>query len=121
MVQLGDGTSDTQCQPDNGICLCNQNAIDANAQTGCSITNDAGTCQGLRSCVPGGLTACDAPEAAFEICDGEDNDCDTDVDEAEEVDLSCENTNEFGTCSGTEGCLDGVTQVCDAAWPEEEL
>ena len=48
--------------------------------TPCAKSVPAGECKGEQTC-QGGKLVCDAPEAAVELCDGKDNDCDGDTDE----------------------------------------
>ena len=60
--------------------------VDEVAPTECAFSNELGTCVGQETCVAG-EPVCDAAEPAAEICDGVDNDCDTEVDEgAEDLD-----------------------------------
>jgi len=76
-----EGTESKQCVNKAGPCPCSQKAAKLGLQTSCTVTNEAGTCEGKRVCTQAGLSDCDAPVAAVEICDGIDNDCDGDVDE----------------------------------------
>ena len=46
----------------------------------CYLTNEHGVCPGMEICA-GGILVCDGDEATAEACDGQDNDCDNDVDE----------------------------------------
>ncbi|MCB9728496.1 MAG: hypothetical protein H6746_08465 [Deltaproteobacteria bacterium] len=77
---LGEGP-DERCIPDDGVCECTTQHIEAGASTDCFVTNEFGTCTGTRACAGGGLTACDAAAAAAELCNGADDDCDGSTDE----------------------------------------
>ena len=72
-----------------------------------------GKCKGERVCNAAGLTVCAAPEAKAEVCNGEDDDCDGQTDEA-----ACDDKNACTQdgCEGAKGCvykpLDG--DPCDA-------
>ncbi len=70
-----------QCVKQTGECGCSPAATSAGAKTQCSITNDAGTCSGVRKCTLTGLTACPASTPEAETCDGADNNCDGVTDE----------------------------------------
>ena len=115
----GGGTS-SQCVPaDDGACMCSTIGVQLGLQTGCALTNELGRCLGARGCGPDGLTACDAPEAVAEVCNGLDDDCNGDVDDG----LGggpCEVDNGAGTCPGTEVCSQGQL-VCQGSPPIDEI
>ncbi len=83
------------CGP-NGLTACDGldamdevcNGIDDNCDgevdnieaTACTIDNIYGSCAGTLACGPNG-DVCQGQEPAAEICDGEDNDCDGEIDE----------------------------------------
>ena len=69
------------CQPESGACECSDWAIENGATTTCLIANGEGTCQGSRTCTDEGLSECDAPIPAAEVCNGLDDNCNGDVDE----------------------------------------
>ncbi len=115
-VKTVEGASSQQCvkSPDidhplqPGQCKCSWFASVKQLSTTCGLTvNDAsgkliGTCKGQRSCSPTGLlSACDAPVAATESCDGADNDCDGQVD-----DVNCDD----GDPCTADGC--GTNKAC---------
>ena len=108
-----------QCMPDTDSCVC---TYDANGTVqDCSNENDFGKCFGEQLCDgPDGWTECDAKVPAEEICDGQDNNCDGDVDEGFEPE-PCANENEFGSCEGTASCKGAEGYVCEAAVPAEDL
>jgi hypothetical protein len=93
--QDGDGYSacDLDCDDDDPATytgaeeLCDGRDNDCDGTTDgdlagdlCTIDNNHGSCDGLEHCIQGEWI-CDAPEAAPEECDGEDNDCDGLTDE----------------------------------------
>ncbi len=96
-----DGVPLTQCVADAGVCPCTQKSASLGLWTPCSQTTDAGTCTGKRVCTADGLTDCDAMVPALEICNGIDDNCDGDIDEA-----TCDDANECtqDLCTGEDGC-----------------
>ena len=111
-VSSVEGNKSSQCVKKNdaddgaafGFCDCSPQAVAQQLATACSIQHkDAdgkivGTCAGTRACLTGGLAKCTAPAIASEVCDGADNDCDGETDEA-----ACDDNN---TCT---------TDSCDSA------
>ena len=97
-----DGMYGTQCVPESGVCDCTQKAIDAGLHTVCQEENQWGICEGFRKCEEGGLSACDAAIPAADVCDGQDNNCDTVIDED-----TCDDDNPCtgDTCAGADGCV----------------
>ena len=79
-VEVGEETL-LLCAPESGLCECSARAIELQAATDCALEGADGLCDPSRYCAEEGLTACEAPEGGSELCDGEDNDCDGDVDE----------------------------------------
>jgi hypothetical protein len=116
------GESSKQCVPANeAACTCSPSAISKKLSTTCSKSAGDSTCTGVRECLPdgaqnappgGGLTACLAPVPVDEACDGVDNDCDGDTDEA-----TCDDDNPCtaDSCGGAAGCSHtNVSSSCDA-------
>ncbi len=127
------------CPVDDRDCggLCNGLDDDCDGRTdeglaaACGPDTDIGRCQvGARRCEDGFWLRCegDVGPAAFDICDGQDNDCDRWVDE-DGGDCACVE-GEVQTCySGPDGtlevgvCADGI-QVCEEGGPgpcEDEI
>jgi hypothetical protein len=71
-----------QCVPTAGECGCMPTWVSLQSTTECSKTNKFGTCKATRTCTAEGLTLCAADAPAAETCDGADNDCDGQTDEA---------------------------------------
>jgi hypothetical protein len=97
-----------QCLPRSGSCSCTME--NADLQRRCDRTNELGTCPGVHRCDPLlGWSECDAPEAAAEVCNGADDDCDGFVDEAL--------TPPAAACETTWTAPDGsVTYTCGGEW-----
>lgn len=117
---LGEG----QCLPASGACQCNAWGIQSAAATGCGEP----PCEGSRGCTQDGLSVCSAPEPLAELCNGEDDDCDSVVDNGFLTDGQYLHPEHCGACgdscsdsiaSGTAACgvVDGlatcVVEVCD--------
>ncbi len=117
-VEVGEGLFADQCMLEAGECACTPEFVADGATTACSSANDAGTCKGERSCKGALLSACDAPVPATESCNGNDDDCDDEIDEGTGG-SQCERTNEFGTCLGSYSCVAGQL-ACDAQEPAED-
>ena len=113
------GNNTRQCVPVSGTCSCSARAIAENASTTCRSANPFGRCPGLRSCAAEGLTDCDAVAPALDECNGLDDNCDGQTDEAF-VAAPCTVDNDFGSCPGTTRCdtTDGV--VCEGTPPVAE-
>ena len=94
----------------------------------CTIDNAYGSCPGTAICTIDGSLTCDGPEPASEICDGQDNDCNGELDEgfpdsdddgkADCVDPDDDNDSvlDDGDSSGSVGdapCMAGLFSGCD--------
>lgn len=117
-----------------GECACTAAAVKKQLATQCIAEfvggegKLSGKCKGVRTCGSTGLSACNAPAPATETCDGADNDCDGETDEATCNDqLPCTND----VCDGKGSCVysfvsgpscdlaKGCTQVSDNGKPCE--
>jgi hypothetical protein len=120
-----EGTLLKQCLNDTGECPCTGNSVAMGLTTPCSVTNDAGTCKGKRTCAADGLGACDGAVPAEESCNGIDDDCDGETDEPSLVDGNYVNLCDDGNpctedkCSGEGGCLNETVDSggCDDGNP----
>ena len=105
-----DGISTLQCVADAGVCPCTAKSTALSLWTACDVSNELGMCAGKRVCGEDGLTDCDAATPADETCNGVDDDCDGEVDEATQVDEGyvglCSDDNPCTTdsCNGEDGC-----------------
>ena len=89
LVNSVEGTESQQCLPKAGAtCKCSPRAAKLKLTTACKTELDTGACFGQRGCglsteatQTGQLSACDAKPAA-EACNGVDDDCDGQTDEA---------------------------------------
>ncbi len=100
------GADQLQCVLAQGECQCKQWYVDEGAWTECFTENEMGKCFGERECLAEGLSLCSAAVPSAEICNGEDDDCDGDVDE-EIPEESCLVISPFGACEGVEKCVNG--------------
>ena len=107
-----------QCVPENGSCDCS--AVNAGQIKGCKAETGFGLCYGIATCEPTlGWIGCDATVPTEEICDGKDNDCNGETDEAMEP-ADCEVASPHGTCTGTRTCQGPLGWVCSAKTPAPE-
>ncbi|MEC9073338.1 MAG: putative metal-binding motif-containing protein, partial [Myxococcota bacterium] len=104
-----EGDTLRSCVVAEGECACSETAVELELQTPCELENAEGVCPGAKSCLPSGLTACDAPEPLAEICNGHDDDCNGLVDD-DIAKITCG----VGICEHKiAGCEDGVPVGCD--------
>ena len=111
-VPVGSGGFKKQCVPDNNSCECSPLAVQLELETDCLVSSEFGACQGTRRCTDIGLTECSALNAAVEVCNGLDDDCNGATDDFPDG-FICQKTNDFGTCEGIGQCLGGI-EACDA-------
>ncbi|MSP92164.1 MAG: hypothetical protein EXR79_10240 [Myxococcales bacterium] len=99
-----EGTAGSWCVPmpteataATGACTCSALAITHKLATTCFVEASAGggACSGERMCTAAGLSACSATGAVPETCNGKDDDCDGQTDEA-----ACDDT----TACTTDAC-----------------
>ncbi len=90
------------CRPAEGGCLCREEWIARRLSTTCWTLAPMGRCLGVRTCSSSGLTPCSAEDPGDDVCDGQDNDCDGDVDEG----ILCDDANPctHDECRGPDGC-----------------
>ena len=70
----------------------------------CASDSALRACEGEERCEDTGWSACDAPEAQAEVCDGDDQDCDGAIDEEmPELGTACDGDG-FGCELGTTVC-----------------
>ncbi len=111
---------DEICVPD-GECTCSPRAIEMNAETGCTLSNSYGSCEGVRRCTTEGLSDCDAAVPAEEICNEVDDDCDGAVDEGFEARGEvCDGDDEDLCLDGIFVCGDSGALVCSDS-PESRV
>ncbi len=104
-VTSGSGASIKQCKRDDLTCSCSSRAEKLGLGTTCSTGNDYGSCSGKRFCDTKGLSTCNAANAAPETCDGQDNNCNGQTDEA-----ACDDKN---AC--TSDACDPIAKKCTNA------
>lgn len=115
-----------------GECSCSASAVKKQLSTACFAGGNTGPagakCPGVRACGANGLSACNAPTPATETCDGADNDCDGQTDEAtcdDKLPCTQDVCDGKGSCVFTfvsgPGCdlAKGCTQVSDNGKPCE--
>jgi hypothetical protein len=106
-----EGGATMQCVPLTGECKCSKAAIASGKKTLCAQTLATGSgkpvvCKGERKCTTAGLAVCTASAATVETCDGLDNDCDGDTDDA-----ACDDKNPCtdDLCNAGQA---GINQAC---------
>jgi hypothetical protein len=115
-VPLGDGS--WQCVPDGRTCDCVPDTVGL-AKSCRGEPNGFGRCLGSQVCqADGGFTACDAPPALAETCNGADDDCNGAIDDF--TPPQCSRTVGAVTCTGPQLCFASAGLVCAARAPSAE-
>ncbi|HVV83426.1 MAG TPA: MopE-related protein, partial [Kofleriaceae bacterium] len=115
----GTHPGDELCVPDSQSCSCN--AQNAGAVRTCTRSNAIGTCTGFESCDPvHGWVGCSAADAAPEVCDGLDNDCDHLIDDGTGGGQCTIDVAGVGSCPGTPVCTGAGGVVCQGQTPSVE-
>ena len=116
---LAGGSKSMQCTPpESTACDCTPLGIQLSAWTTCYQMNDFGVCTAKVNCVKEGPLTCNAKQPQEEVCDGEDNNCNDEVDE----DLGTTECGQGICLHEMEHCTAGVLQECDpldGALPEQ--
>lgn len=112
---LPDGTpAGRQCVPVSGTCQCTSAAIDLVVP--CESQNSFGACMGTQTCRAQGWSRCTALVPAAEVCNGIDDDCNQEIDEAFGPQMCG-----TGACTRTvESCVDGGVVQCVPGEPVNE-
>ncbi|GMU60333.1 MAG: hypothetical protein AMXMBFR34_20960 [Myxococcaceae bacterium] len=116
-VALADGSK--QCVPQGRTCDCVPETL--GLKKSCrGEPNAFGRCLGSQICqADGGFTACDAPPALEETCNGADDDCNGAIDDGTWPE--CTKTVGNVTCRGPQVCFATAGLVCTARSPEPEV
>ena len=111
-----DGTK--QCLPQGRTCDCLPETL--GLMKACrGQLNQFGRCPGNQICqVDGGFTACLAPPAVQEVCNGADDDCNGRIDDF--IAPDCTRTVGMVTCTGPQVCFASAGLVCTARTPAVE-
>jgi len=88
-----------QCMNLLGVCDCTDKYVSLGLTAYCENSNEWGVCAGQRTCTADGLAMCDAATPGAEICNGQDDNCDGIVDDAD-----CDDNND---CTADECTADG--------------
>ena len=103
-----DGVGLSQCVADAGVCPCTDKSVELGLWTPCALENELGICEGMRVCTADGLSDCDAPEPAAEVCNAIDDNCNGLVDEVDQDEGTpvCDDNNpcSLDVCNGDGGC-----------------
>ncbi len=94
-----------QCWPIGNTCDCTAERV--GAARSCQNMNEFGVCTGVQTCSTDGWDTCDAKVPSFEVCNGEDDDCDGHL-PSDELD---------NNGNGTIDCIDDCTptdEVCNS-------
>jgi len=118
-----DGVQTALCVKVDEPCECTKLSVKLELASACQVTNELGSCGGIRTCGLEGLSDCDAATPAAEVCDSVDNDCngvtddglcddgiDCTADACIQEPAGCEYTPDNSECDEN---LDCTTTTCD--------